>query len=176
MQQVVIALFALTFVFPFSASPQDASPRRGPDFSGTWKMDASRSESAHQDTPIGPVTLVIRQTPVDLTIQTNRSQSGPYAVSTETLACTLDGAETKNTGKDGVVVSAKAHWNESKLVVETERDINGSTVTTMQMFQLDSSGRELTIDKTLTVQHGYQGTEPQRSTGTGRDVFIKAGK
>ena len=33
------------------------------DLSGVWQMDASRSESAHQAVPIGPVTLTIKQTP-----------------------------------------------------------------------------------------------------------------
>jgi len=40
-----------------------------PDFSGTWKMDSSRSESAAQAEPIGPVTLVIAQTPNERTDQ-----------------------------------------------------------------------------------------------------------
>ncbi len=130
-----------------------------PDFSGTWKMDPARSESAHQDVPIGPIELVIRQTAATLTLETHRT-------GTEVLTFQLDGTEAVNGS-----VTTKAHWNGTKLVLETVRDINGSTVTTMQIFQRVANGKELVVDKTLTVQHGYQGLEAGTVTGKGRDVF-----
>jgi hypothetical protein len=133
-----------------------------PDFSGTWKMDPARSESAHQDVPIGPVELVIHQTANALTLETHRTE-------TELLTFQLNGTEAANGG-----VTTKAHWNATKLTLETIRDINGSTVTTMQIFQLAANGKEIIIDKTLTVQHGYQGLEAGTVTGKGRDVFTRA--
>jgi hypothetical protein len=42
----------------------------------------------------------------------------------------------------------------------------------MHVFSLDASGKELTIDKTFTVQHGYQ-FQGAKNTGSGKDVFIK---
>ena len=42
------------------------------DFSGVWQMDPSRSESAHQATPIGSFTLVIKQAATELSIETRR--------------------------------------------------------------------------------------------------------
>ena len=44
----------------------------------------------------------------------------------------------------------------------------------MHVFSLDASGKELTIDKTFTVQHGYQ-FQGAKNTGSGKDVFIKRG-
>jgi hypothetical protein len=132
-----------------------------PDFSGTWKMDPARSESAHQDVPIGPVQLVIHQGVNHFTLETRRSD-------TDTLEFQLDGTEAVNGG-----VTTKAHWNGNKLVLETVRDINGATITTMQSFQLAANGKEIVIDKTLTVQHGYQGLEAGTVTGKGRDVFTR---
>jgi hypothetical protein len=149
--------FALTFL---AASAAFAAVK--PDFSGTWKMDPARSESAHQDVPIGPVELVIHQTANALTLETRRSEK-------EVLEFKLDGAEAVNGS-----VTTKAHWNGTKLVLETVRDINGATITTMQTFQLVANGKEIIIDKTLTVQHGYQGLEAGTVTGKGRDVFTRA--
>ena len=44
-----------------------------PDFSGTWTMDLTRSEAAAQGTPIGPVTVAIRQTPDEVHVETTRN-------------------------------------------------------------------------------------------------------
>ena len=56
MKSVLAAVLIATLI-PFYAHAQSK-----PDFSGTWKMDPSRSESAAQKEPIGPVTIVIAQT------------------------------------------------------------------------------------------------------------------
>ena len=76
MTRMAIAILTVALVFPLAAGAQSAA-----DFSGTWKMDASRSESAHQAVPIGPVTLVIKQTATDLSIETRRSDTDKSQVS-----------------------------------------------------------------------------------------------
>ena len=167
MWRAVIALAAGAIVLPL------ARGQHTPDFSGTWKMDVSRSESAHQDTPIGPVSLVIRQTSGKFVIETLRSGTDSPAVSSETLTCKLDGTDFINDGGSEVVIKSKAHWDGPKLVVETAREINGSTVTTHQVFQMDFESKEMTIDKTLTVQHGYQGPGAQKASSSGVDVFVR---
>ncbi|MEO8372354.1 MAG: hypothetical protein ABI806_24420 [Candidatus Solibacter sp.] len=136
-------------------------------------MDASRSESAHQAVPIGPVTLVIKQTADDLSIETRRGEKGS-AVKTETLTFKLTGMESSAVGNYGALVKLKAHWDGPKLIAETVRDANGATFSTMQVFSLDASGKELTVDKTLTIQHGYQSPGANaNNVGKGRDVFVR---
>jgi hypothetical protein len=137
-------------------------------------MDTSRSESAHQDTPIGPVSLKIRQAPGEFVIVTRRSEPDSSAVTTETLTYKLDGTDSINGEESEVKIKSKAHWDGPKLVVETAREINGSTVTTHQVFELDPEGKELTVQKTLTVQHGYQGPGAQKASSSGVDVYVKA--
>ena len=44
-----------------------------PDFSGTWTMDLSRSETAAQGPAIGPVTVAIQQTAAEVRIETTRN-------------------------------------------------------------------------------------------------------
>ena len=142
-----------------------------PDLTGVWQMDASRSESAHQATPIGPVTITIERTADELSIETRKANDRKPG-SSEKLTYKLDGSESSTVNSVGTQIKAKAHWNGPKLVTETARNIQGSTVTTMCVFSLDASGNELTVDKSLTVQHGYQ-FEGAANTGTAKDVFIK---
>jgi hypothetical protein len=169
MPRTVFALFTLVPVFlPFAAHTQGSS-----DFSGTWKMDPARSESAHQAVPIGPVTLVINQTATELRIETRRSERDGTAIQSQILTYKLDGTESTITPQIGEPVKTKAHWNGDKLVTETERNVQGSSVTTVYTHSLDPKKRKkLIVDKILLIQHGYQ-FEGSKSYGTGRDVFIK---
>ncbi|HXB72215.1 MAG TPA: hypothetical protein VNY05_28515 [Candidatus Acidoferrales bacterium] len=172
MPRTVLALFTMVLGFPFAAHTQGGS-----NFSGTWKMDPARSESAHQAVPIGPVTLVINQTALELRIETRRTETGrsdggESAVQSQILTYRLDGTESTMAAETGAPVKTRAHWNGNKLVTETERNVQGSSVTTMYIHSLDPKGKELTVDKTLLVQHGYQ-FEGSKSYGTGRDVFVK---
>ena len=164
MQQIRLKVSTIALLLSLPGSAQNAT-----DFSGRWQMDPSRSESAHQDVPIGPVTLKIKQDASGLTITTRWSQQGK-PISNETLTFKLDGSESSMF--TGTQVQTKAHWEGTKLITETSRNIQGSTVTTMHVFSLDASGKELTIDKTFTVQHGYQ-FQGANNTGRGKDVFIK---
>ena len=170
MGHVMLAIAAAALV---SASPLFAQERV--DLSGTWQMDASRSESAHQAVPIGPVSLVINQTADALTIETRRSEKGSSVVKSETLTFKLNGTESSNVGNYGVVVKVKAHWDGPKLIAETVRNVQDATVSTMQIFSLDASGNEMIVDKTLTIQHGYQSPAANNNNvGKGKDVFVRA--
>jgi hypothetical protein len=152
-----------------------AAGERHGNFAGTWKMDAARSESAHQDVPIGPSILIVRLTDTGLSMETIRDEGGKPAAFHETLNFKLDGSETTSLGDGGVTVTGKARWDGPKLVIETVRNIRDSTVTTLFVYTLSANGRDLTIDKTLTVQHGYQGLNAS-TTGHGKDVFVRVAK
>ena len=165
-----IALFTAALMLPFTVHSENQS-----DFSGTWKMDASRSESAHQAVPIGLVTLVIRQAAGQISIETRRHQNNKREIAIERLIYNTDGSESEVTGFSGEPVKTKAHWNGAKLVTETARNVEDSTVTTMSVLSLGVSGREMTVDMTLTIQHGYQFSGAKNSS-TGRDVFIRTKK
>jgi len=143
----------------------------GADLSGTWKMDPSRSESAHQAVPIGAVVLIVRQTATSITLETRRHEASGSEVQTEVLPFLLNGAETTTRILDRPV-KTKAHWDGPKLITETERTVNGASVTTRNVHTLSNTGKELKVEKTLTVQHGYQ-FEGSKSYGTGTDVFVK---
>jgi hypothetical protein len=68
---------------------------------------------------------------------------------------------------------ARAYWQGNKLVVERGGTINGQTVSAKQLLSLNADQSELTVERTVIVQHGYtlKGT-PNYATVT--DVFIRA--
>jgi hypothetical protein len=156
----------MTFVLPtvLVAALVLPSPARAqrPDFSGTWQMDPTRSESAVQSEPIGPVTVVIAQTPSEVRIETTRKQG------TSAVTYKLDGSDTKIPGG-----TAKTHWDGTTLITETVRDIQGQTVTTKETRRLNPDGNEMLVETMLVVQHGYslRGTP---NYGAGKDVFVRS--
>jgi hypothetical protein len=138
-----------------------------PDFSGTWEMDATRSESAHSSAAHGPVTLVIKQTPAELSIETRKGGQN------ETIVYKLDGSETQKPAQDNGPFQWRAKWEGTKLVTETHRNINRSTVTITEILSLDAKAKEMTVNRTLTVQHGYT-MRGAKNYSSGKDVFVKA--
>ena len=167
MLRTAIAISTLALLSQFAALTQNP-----PDFSGTWKSDIARSESAHQATPVGPITLTISQTATEISIETRTNAKDKPLVANEKLIYKLDGSETTMAGNSGVPIVCKAHWEGTDLVAETARNLGGSTVTTSWVLKMDPKGKELTIKKTLTVQHGYQSADA-KNIGTGIDIFIK---
>lgn len=146
------------------------------DFSGTWKMDPARSESAHQGVPIGPATLLIHLTEDGLRMETTQQGLGNSPGFHEILNLKLDGSETASLTDSGAPVTGKARWEGAKLVVETSRTVQDSMVTTTYVHALSANGREMIVDKTLTIQHGYMGVSAAPSTGHGKDIFVRVAK
>ena len=151
----------LTVVFLATLLPLTTSAQTKPDFSGTWKMDPARSESAAQKEPIGPVTVVISQTSSELKIETTKAEG-----SSEVLY-KLDGSEVKIPGG-----TAKTYWNGTALVTEVERYVQGQAVSTKETRTLASNGNEMLVDIVLVVQHGYSATTT--NYGTGKDIYVKS--
>jgi hypothetical protein len=141
-----------------------------PDFSGTWSMDLTRSEAAAQGNPIGPVTVAIRQMPEELRIDTTRNG--------KTESVRYLPASVKATGGDELLGAFR--WEGSKLVTTLVTDINKQAITVQEVRSLDPAGREMSVELTLVVEHGYQsgGTGLVRSqnspnTSKGINVFVK---
>ena len=142
-----------------------------PDFSGTWNMDLARSEAAAQGTPIGPVTVAIKQASGEVHIQTTRNGS------TETVRYLPASAKAGG----GAELIGNFRWEGAKLVTRLVTDINKQAITVEEVRSLDPSGREMTVEVMLVVEHGYQsgGTGVLRSqnspnTSKGINVFVKS--
>jgi hypothetical protein len=142
----------------------------GADFSGTWTMDLSRSDAAAQGTPIGPVTIVIRQGPDDVRIDT--TQNGI----TQTVTYLPEG--TKQVVDDDTAGTFR--WEGPQLVTNLVTHINKQAVTVAEARKLNAAGTEMTVAVTLVVQHGYSGTtiapgaKNPPNTATGTNVFLRS--
>ena len=133
-----------------------------PDFSGTWSMDLSRSQSAVQDEPIGPTTVIIRQTPGEMAMTVSRDSK------TATLTYLLDGRPSAVPNG-----TATSHWDGNALVTETVRTIQGQSVTAKETRRLSPARDEMTVETVLVVQHGYT-MAGAKNYGTATDVFVRA--
>jgi hypothetical protein len=154
----VLAVVLASLVVPHSALAQAR-----PDFSGTWKMDPLRSESAAQAEPIGPVTLVIAQTPNELRVETTRAE-GKSAVTYK-----LDGSTVMVAAGTSVT-----HWDGPKLVTDGVLSVNGATVTTTETRTLSADGKEMHVDRAVVVQHGYPDTlKGTQNYAAGKDVYVR---
>ena len=75
MQRIVFAAVGAALFLTVTPGARGQS-----DFSGAWFMDPSRSESAHQAVPIGPVTLVIKQTPAEISLLFNGGLNKKWSI------------------------------------------------------------------------------------------------
>jgi hypothetical protein len=143
---IALALLA-ALVIPFPAAGQAK-----PDFSGTWTLDAARSETppgrggrggggGGGGRGGGPVT--IKQSATEITIGM--------------LTYKLDGSESTNQvqGRGGMQeVKGKAKFEGANLVIETTRDFGGASITTKEVRSLGAGGKEMTVQTTRTTPQG----------------------
>ena len=152
----------LLFVTVFAlASP--ARAQAPADFSGTWKLDLSRSDSAAQAVSSGPVTLEIVQSATQIrivTTTTRGSSSVTYALSTS---------------EDPATGPPTARWQNESLLTNALRDVRGQSVTVQQSRRLSADGNEMVVESIVNVQHGYTANGAQ-TYGASRDVFVRAAR
>ena len=161
MKHIGLSITILGMLVPCLAVAQGRT-----DFSGTWEMDAERSVSAKSGAPIEPVTLVINQTPTTLSVETRQRGDS------ETIVYNLNGSATEKPAQDNGPFQWRAQWDGAKLVTETHRSVNRATVTVKEVLSLNRKAKELTIDRTLTVQHGYT-MRGAKNYSSGQDIFVK---
>ena len=142
-----------------------------PDFSGTWTMDASRSDAAAQGTPIGLVTVAIRQSLDEVRVETitdGKTQVARYLP-----------AAMRPADPDGLTGTFR--WDGSALVTRLVTHVNNQAVTVEESRRLNTEGTEMTVEVTLVVEHGYQsgGRSVVESSypsnwAKGKNVFVKS--
>lgn len=135
-------------------------PASKPDFSGSWEMDRSRSQSTEA------ITLKITQSPTEITIET---QSGG-----KTATRTFAFETSKHPASETISTGHKhASWDGTILVNEDVGEISGQTVSYRQLRYLNSAGTEMTVESVTIVQHGYS-MQGAKNFRTAKDVFVRA--
>ena len=152
--------FAVALILALTAQP-------AADFTGRWRMIPERSGSPGQSDPVTIMTFVITQAPDQIQID---ATSGADKTITAVYPFT---PTPKQPSEPLSANQARAYWQDDKLVVERGGTINGQTVSAKQLLTLNADRSELTVERTVIVQHGYtlKGT-PNYATVT--DVFKRA--
>jgi hypothetical protein len=143
MKNALFFALAAAIVLPFTARAQAK-----PDFTGTWTLDAAKSDApgrGGRGGAQGPITV----TQDANTLTQKRGE--------QTLVYKLDGSESSNEvqGRGGVqTVKSKAKWEGAKLVIESTREIQGFALTTKEERTLSADGKEMTIQITASTPQG----------------------
>jgi hypothetical protein len=163
MKRAMIAAVALA---AFVALPAVGWAQAKPDFSGSWTMDATKSDPAPARGGGGagggggragggggrgggggvPMAMTVKQTAATLTIESAGAQGA-----TQTLTYKLDGSESVNTMGQGSAKS-KATWDGAKLTISTTQDVNGNSVESKDVYSMD--GGNLVRENTRTTPAG----------------------
>ena len=169
MPRMLLSYLAISLLSYGAATGQDH-----PDFAGTWVMDVNRSETAGQAPELlrrTPVTLIIAHSPDGLRVETQadgRRESVTYSFKSREEAPRPVGTS----GANSTVQEALAAWSGDKLETSAVLNVNGQAVTKAVSWTLDPSGREMTLESKLIVQHGYE--RNGANVGTAKDVYIKS--
>lgn len=168
---VLAAIFSL-FVLAISASAQTA------DFSGTWKLDVSKSKLGERNM-IAEQTLTVVQTATDISVTPATKRTPPpdgmgggggmgrggMGGGDMKSTYTLDGKEITSEvdgpmGKMPVKMMAKLEGG--KLTLSSSRTFNGPngemTTTTKESWELSADGKTLTIVTERTSPRGTDTT------------------
>ena len=138
-----------------------------PDFSGTWTMDRERSESAMQEQPIGTVTVSVKHTATNLIIE--KTRDGKLEVAKYTIEEKPDSPGVMGAG------THRAYWDGPRLITEGSGNVQGQTVSVREARTLNANGTEMTIETTVTVQHGYT-LRGAKNYATGKDIYTRTAR
>ena len=133
-------------------------------------MDLSRSDAAAQGGPVGPISVVIRQSVEEIQVET--TQNG----GTQAVRYLPDRGQTPSADEP----LGTFRWEGNQLITNLNAHINQQAVTVTEVRRLNPAGTEMTVGVTFVVQHGYQsgaiapGSKNPPNASTGTNVFLKA--
>jgi hypothetical protein len=150
-RQIAVAAVAVTL----SAS---AAMAQGTDFSGTWAIDATKSNFGPMQGPNGPpkISLVIEHKEPVVVVKTTRE--GRNGAMTTEAKYTTDGKESVNTmgGMGGQTMSVPSvlAWKGKNLSLDTKMNMRGQEVQQHQDWSLSADGKILTIEVKIQAPMG----------------------
>lgn len=125
-----------------------------PDFTGTWKLDASKSDFGQMPAPEKMERVIDHKDPA---IKIKTTQSTPNGDRTTDTAYTLDGKEQKQESPRGVIMYTPK-WEGSIVVIDSKRTMNvqGQTVeiTGVERWSLSEDGKTMTVDSKMVAPMG----------------------
>jgi hypothetical protein len=121
-----------------------------PNFSGEWKMNASKSEFGPMPAPSSRTDKIAHADP-DLKVTSTAAT--PQGDMTLDLKYTTDGKESTNEIRGNPMKSA-ASWDGDALVIKTKASFQGNDVTLADRWTLSEDGKTLTVSRHITAPQG----------------------
>ncbi len=126
---------------PPTAAP--AAPASRPNLSGSWKLNAAKSNFGAMGAPeSGMETIVDNEPSLKVTVDQKGGMMGDVNY-TESIS--TDGKETTWAGMGGTEVKGAGHWDAATLVVNAKTSFQGSDVTIKDTYKLSDDGKTLTV-------------------------------
>ena len=123
-----------------------------PDFSGKWKLNASKSKLNEQFS-MAPKSLVLQQTADVLTVERHGEFQDQEYVTTSKI--NLDGSESVNEGMMGMKLTSVATWSEDKTALTVKTKIpmeNGGEIKISEVYKM--AGSDLAIETSSSSEWG----------------------
>jgi hypothetical protein len=151
LRQLAIAAVAVTLT-------ASAALAQGANFSGTWEIDAAKSNFGPMQGPNGPpkITMVVDHKDPVITVKTTRET--PNGSRTSEAKYTTDGKESINsvTGMGGQTndVPSTMAWKSKSLSLDSKMNMRGQSMQQHQDWTLSADGKTLTIEVKIQAPMG----------------------
>lgn len=125
-----------------------------PNFTGTWKLDASKSDFGQMNAPEKMERDIDHKDPV---IKVKTTQSTPNGDRTMETSYTLDGKEQKQENPRGVVLYTPK-WDGDIVMIDSKRTMNVQgqqvEITGFERWSLSADGKTMTVDSKMVAPMG----------------------
>lgn len=137
------ALLAVFLVFGISV-------QAAPNPSGEWKLNPAKSNYGAFP---APQSMLRKVTYAEPKLSMHTVQKGAQGEVTSDLAYTTDGKPSVNKMQSGESTGT-AQWIGDKLMIESERVVQGATLKQKEIWSLSADGKTLTVDAHVTLPNG----------------------
>jgi hypothetical protein len=121
-----------------------------PNLSGTWKLNAAKSDFGQIPPPASQTNTIEDSEPsVKIAIDQKGGMMGDTAY---TVSLSTDGKETTFPGMGGAPVTCTSHWDGAALVVNSKTSFQGADITIKDNYTLSADGKALT--ETTHIESG----------------------
>lgn len=120
------------------------------DFSGTWKVDAAKSDFGPMPAPDSLTEKIVHEDP---SLKVNFVQVGGTGDATYDLAYTTDGKECVN-HPGGNEFKTTLKWEGDDLVADTKGSFDGNDFTSKDRWTLSEGGKTMTVQRHISTSMG----------------------
>jgi hypothetical protein len=121
-----------------------ASAQGKPNFSGDWKLNASKSNFGQMP---APTSLTQKITHADPSLKVQTAQSGDFGDINSDFSFTTDGKECQNAIGDMFKMTSTVKWDGDILLFDSKMDIQGNAMSGTDKWSLSPDGKTLTVQR-----------------------------